>query len=364
MRNFAVAAMILMLAGMTAAQDAPEAKPTYTWKSEGDTVETFKTTLVVHQKVDQSTAKGAVEAFVGFTDWRDVTRKADTAASGHWKTLLYKALAPWEEKLLTANARQSLAKARDGEKAGGGMPMGMEPTKVGEETKAEDGTVLVETTQMVAGNRVIREGEPKPKPTETKVRYTCVKGEDGKWKVNKREARQRDWTAQEEKWEWKPETGPVTFYYVGMSKKAATAAEIKQDTPENAAMSVYTSLLAQRSVLETSVLEKGPAQLLLAIEALVTKDFIAEAEKAAAEFAKMVPEGGKAEIDSTTDDKDGAKLVTFKPLGKYRPPARVTLKQVDGKWLVAEAGVVEQKGGPDAPAEFRAMPDIYKLPKP
>jgi hypothetical protein len=56
-------------------------------------------------------------------------------------------------------------------------------------------------------------------------------------------------------------------------------------------------------------------------------------------------------------------VVRFKKSDIGRPAVQAKVKQVNGKWLVVEAGISEQRGEDVGPA-YRAIADIYKPPQP
>jgi len=366
--QYLCAAMLLALTAVAAqSQDAPAAKPPYEWKAEGDTAETFKATMVVNQKVDQSTPRGVVAAYNGFTDSRDATRKADVVIRSAWQKALEKSLSAHEEKLLAKEAREALAKARaEDAKRDPSADRSSPATEVTAETKIDDNSVHVETLQKSITRAPDKTGELHESVWENKYRYTCAKGEDGKWRIAKIERHQRDWESSEEKFVWKEDIGMLSFvYYSAMQKAPAEPAELKQDTAENAALSLYNALIAREKFL-SGRLEKVALPLFKdAVEPLFTKEFI-DSAKAEAEVESKRPEGDApkgVEIDTVTDGENGQKIVKFKPAAEWYPPAQATLKQVEGKWQVVEAGKWENNGGIDTGPKYQAVPNIYNLPR-
>lgn len=362
-------AALLALFGMVAqAQDAPAEKPPYEWKAEGDNAEAFKASIVVNQKIDQSTPKGVVEAYNGFTDGRDATRKADSVIRTTWQAALNKSLAPWEEKLLTKEAREALAKARDEEaKRDASNERTSTATEIKSETKVDDNTVQVETYQKTVNRIPGKDGQVNESVWENKFRYTCAKGEDGKWRIAKFERNQRDWSVEKETYVWKEDIGMLSFIYYSLAQKAPTdAAEPKQDTPENAALSIYESLMARNAFLQARLAVVAFPSFKDAVEPLFTKEFI-EAAKTEAEVEGKRPEGekpAKVEVDTVTDGENGAKIVKLKKVAEWSPPVQVTVKQVEGKWQVVEAGTWENNGGIDRGPQYSAKANIYNLPRP
>lgn len=360
-------AALALLAVAVQGQDAPAEKPPYEWKFEGETADVFKATIVVNQKVDLSTPRGVVEAYSGFTDGRDITRKADSVVRAAWQAALNKSLAGWEEKLLSKEAREALAKARDEDSRDTGSDRTSTPTEIKAETKVDDNTVQVETYQKTINRAPGKDGQVNESVWENKLRYTCSKGEDGKWRIGKMERHQRDWSSEEEKFVWKEDIGMLSFLYFTLAAKPpAEAVEPKQDTAENAALSLYTGLIARSEALQGRLGTAAFPSFRDNLEPLFTKGFI-DAAKIEAEVEGKRPEGEKpaaAEVESVTDGENGTKVVKLKKFSDWSAPVQVTVKQVDGKWLVMEAGVIENVGGIDRGPQYRAIGNIYNLPKP
>lgn len=361
---------LLVLAGAAAlAQSAPEEKSPYEWKAEGETAETFKASLVVNQKVDQSTARGVVEAYLGFSDGRDSTRKADGAIRQTWQKALQKSLATDEEALLAKEARDALGKARaEKDVADSARDRTAPATQVTAEAKVDDNTVTVETLQKVVNKVPGKDGKVNESTWETKLRFTCVRGADGKWQIGKVERYQQDWGAEAETWVWKSETGMLGFMYMMVNQKAPPpAAALVQDTPEKAALSLYSSLIARQEALSHRLAKVALPSWVSAVEPLFTAAYV-EAAKLEAEVQEKRGEedepAPKVEVDSVTDAEGGLKVVKFKPISRWQPAVQATLKQVDGKWRVLEAGLWENVGGIDRGPQYRAVGDVYSLPKP
>lgn len=360
-------AALALLAVAVQGQDAAAEKPPYEWKHEGDNAEAFKASIVVNQKLDLSTPRGVVEAYSGFTDGRDITRKADSVIRTAWQNALAKSLAPWEEKLLAKEAREALAKARAEDARDSGSDRTSGATEIKAETKVDDITVQVETYQNTINRAPGKDGQVNESVWENKLRFTCNKGEDGKWRIAKMERHQRDWSSEEEKYVWKEDIGMLSFlYYTLAAKPPADAVEPKQDTPENATLSLYSGLIARNEALQGRLATVAFPSFRDAVEPLFTKGFI-EAAKTEAEVESKRPEGetpAKPEVESVTDGENGAKIVKLKKFSDWGAPVQATLKQAEGKWVIVEAGVIENVGGIDRGPQYRAIANIYNLPKP
>lgn len=344
-------------------------KPVFEFKCEGDTIETFKAELVVHEKVDTSSARGTVTACLGFIDNRDASQQAREAMREKVISLVTKALAPWEEKLLAAEVREALAKARkeDAERVRNN-DWKTTASVITSETKQDDGSVLIESTQQTTHKVSDKTGKMNPILEDRSYRFTCVKDEDGKWRISKLEELKvrRDHERKEISREWKEDHGILASAITIVSTKLDPAAEPKQDTPENAALSIFNSLLVAYRGFEMKAGAAMIGELLKQVEPLVTLEYWAGAKAAAAERADEFKKQARTAsgTEAATEGKDGAKIVKFKKSTEWRDDVQATVKQVGGKWVVVEAGVWENKGGIDTGPQYRAIADIYKLPKP
>ncbi|MBK9973659.1 MAG: hypothetical protein IPP14_02685 [Planctomycetes bacterium] len=348
--------------------EAPPEIPPYEWKCEGDTAEAFKAEIVVKQKVDQSTARGVVEAYCGFADTRDLTRKADMTARAAWAKALAKSMSDWETLLLCESLRLSTIKARADDAANDGMAeRSMHPTTVTGETAGEAGAVVIETMQKIIQKRTDKEGSVHEESYDKKCRFTCAKGTDGQWRITKAETAQRDWSQEKEVYAWREDTGMLGFFYFATKGKAPAAAQDpKQDTPQNAALSVYHSLLARGEVLNHKLYTTAFPSWVKACEALFEAGYLERIQKDVDDSLARADGRpvGKVEIESTTEGQEGRKVVLFKPVSEWSPPVQMTLKQTDGKWQVEAAGIVQTPKDGDNPADIHAVVDVYKLPKP
>lgn len=364
----AVASLAFLGVCPAGAQEGAD-KPPYQFRAEGDTVESFKASLTVHQKVDQASARGTVEAWAGFSDGRDVTRNADAQVRQKWQAAVQKSLAPWEELLLTTEMRESLARFRAEEQAEGpGKDRTTNATEVTSESSVDEKTAQVETLQKVVSRVPGKDGQVTEQAWEVRYRYTCSRGEDGKWRINKLERKQRDWEQPDkEVWVWKPEIGMLSIIYMMLAQAAPKAAvEPRQATAEEAARSLYESLIAREAEYGRKVSQIAFPLLRDQMEQLFTAEYL-EAAKVAAELeVKREESDAKTalEVDTVTDGEGGTKLVKFKPFARWSPPVQVAVKLVEGKWKIAEAGLWENKGGIDKGPQYRALPNVYKLPKP
>ncbi|MCL4731884.1 MAG: hypothetical protein KJ044_15810 [Planctomycetes bacterium] len=370
MRKAVFLLLLPLLAAAVAAQTATQPRPPYEWKPQGDSPETFKATLVVHQKVDQSTARGVVEAYCGFTDSRDTTRKADRVVRDAWNAVQWKALAPWEEKLLGKEARESLAKARKEETdRDPTKDRSAEPTTITGESEGENGAVLVETLQKTINRAPGKDGQINESVWESRLRFTCRKGDDGKWRIARIERRQRDWSKDDDNaWVWREETGMLSMIYSLLALKApAEPAEPAQDTPEKAALALYLCLLARETALQTRMLNLAIGPYRDVLEPLFAPELVDKA-KAEAEVEQKrsadSPRPASPEVDSVSDGKDGDKVVRLKPVTRWGGRVQMTLRAANGKWQVVEAGVLENVAGMDQGDKYRALANVYDLPRP
>lgn len=368
----AAACAALLVAVSISAQDKPEpaVKPPFEFNCTGDTVDNFKVTMVVNQKVDQSTARGVVEAYLGFDDGRSNTSKSFLDARARWDELTLKELTALEAKLLapeTCKAAESARKAESAKRLE--KHRDARAAEVAAETKAEDGTVVIETVQKFTDGTPDKTGKINEHTGEEKQRFTCAKGKDGKWRISKMERWTPHLDRETEEWvsAWMDNSLSLGGMLALTDERLDKRAEFKQDTPENAALSLYNALLPRKFEYLVRFLKLMLSDRNKHMEALVSPELASDARNAikrqTEKYAKQVPESALA-AEPAVDGKDGTKIVKYKKSREWLPDVQVTLKQVDGKWMVVEAGVWETKSGTDDGPKYRAIEDVYELPGP
>ncbi|MCB9895019.1 MAG: hypothetical protein H6839_11265 [Planctomycetes bacterium] len=358
-----IVASALVFAG---AQDT--AKPPFEWKVSGDTVETFKLEFNAIKAIDQSSPKALVETWGAYTDNRQSTSKSMDAVGEKWDAALEKSLRAYESKLLA----DEFLKRRDADKAGEekgevtySSTRGEE--KVTGESIDEVGATLVETTQSVkVRQKDWKTDEWKETTEESKTRYTCIKGEDGKWRINRIEQQRKQVDMDGNvKMTWKEQGTMLDFmlFYRRQYENRKALPALKQDTPEGAALSLFENLIPTREELGNSIHSKGLKAWTDLLEGLFTKSYMKGLDKKFEEWAGNDPEKAKREIETTGDGEDGAKNVLFKKQDEWSSALEVRVKKFDGVWKIVDAGYWQDKLGENGEVtkEFVSETDVYSL---
>ncbi|MCA8913945.1 MAG: hypothetical protein KDB90_00935 [Planctomycetes bacterium] len=361
-------ALPLLVSAVMLAGAQETAKPPFEWKVSGDTVETFKLEFTAIKAIDQSSAKALIETWAAYTDNRESTSKSMDVVGEKWDAALAKSLRAHESKLLA----EEFIKRRDAEKEGEekgevtySSTRGEE--KVTGESTDQKGTTWVETTQSVkVRQKDWQSGEWKETTEESKSRYACVKGEDGKWRISRIEQQRK----QVDKdgnvvMTWKEQGTMLDFmlFYRRQFENRKPLPALKQDSPEAAAMSLFENLLPTRDELGNSIHSKGLKAWTDTLEGLFTKTYMAGLDKKFEEWSKDGAEKPKREIDATGLGEDGVKNVRFKPRDEWTGAIEVRVKEIDGKWVIVDAGYWQDKMEKDGKVtkEFISEPDVYSL---
>lgn len=357
-----------LLAGvmLVSAQEAEKAP--FEFKVTGDTAEDFKIEFIAHKKPDQSSAKGVVETYTSWTDNRESTESIFDEVGKKWDAALAKSMRVHEAKLLSEAILKAIDEAnvptKDETESDYSYKRGA--VKVTGEKTDEAGVYWVEAVQEVQIRERDWETEKMvERKEETKLRYACVKGEDGQWRISAIEEWVKDWENTDDKGEapmkWQPQGNMLAFILRGMQEyeKRKPVPALKQDSAEAAAKAVYEWLIPTREELSNSIHTKGLKTWTDQLQKLFTEQYLKDMLKP---FDEREEEEEKArEVESTTDGADGVKQVKFKQRNEWGGPVEVHVKQVDGVWKVVAAGYYEQDWSEEGKLKFVNEPNLYNL---
>jgi hypothetical protein len=339
-RTLACAVLLVAAATLVLAQDAPE--QAFEWRLSGDTVDTFKAEFKLHIELDQSSARAVVESYAQLTDSRHNNMPAERHLNHRANDLIAEATASIYDRLLTQEARDAREKdieqsALDTEE----MQYRAEATRILAENAGENGAILIETAQKATyRNRAWESetggmtGEWQDQEHEEFLRYTCVRGSDGKWRIDRIETRRMDWAASreadEEVYSWTDMDPAIRAYMEARKTEPFTVAELKQDTPENAAMAVFSHLVPLHHNHLNRIYAESRVDWAKAISSLLTEN-LANREFSARELHPR-------EVLSVEDGEDGLKLVQFNSRSEWRGPVEVQLRKDGDVWKIVRAG--------------------------
>jgi hypothetical protein len=128
------------------------------------------------------------------------------------------------------------------------------------------------------------------------------------------------------------------MYAVKQDANRAQVPDVKRDTPEDAAKSLFESLMVRRDLLTESVRAKGLSGWLDVLKPLFTDEFLKTQDDRAAEWVKQkVPEAAR-EVEKVSENTDGTRTVRFKPIDSYGGAVEVRVSRDGERWKVASAG--------------------------
>lgn len=365
----------LLLMGMviTSAQETGESndardteKHPFEIKVSGDTAEDFKLEFIAHYKVDQSNPTALVKSYAAYSDNRESARVAMEEVGQKWQEAVDESMAPAEKKLLTEKAFEALHSEGDEDESN--FSQTREPIEVASETKSEDG-VWVETTQEVETRSPDwQTGEMTTVNSVEKLRFQCVKGEDGKFRINAIQAWTQDWDNISEdgepKMAWLNDSGMYIYLLYSMADQAAEEPEpIKQSTPRETALSLFNSLRPTKTQMQTTVGSKGMDKWLEVVGGMFTDDYKKAQDKKVSDWEKNAspaPELPEVESVSTSESGDES-VVKFKQADEWAGGVELNLKKVGDVWKIDKAGYYE--GAFDTEGnkvwKYVEQPDVY-----
>ena len=342
-----LASLILATAAAVAATGQDDKKlPPFEFNTSGDTVETFKANFKLHAKHDQSSAEAVVTTYDLLSDSRAETVAINRAAYGAMHDVVAAALKPMTERLLSEAAITAEAEGR--KRADDDVAKADYKTTPAKITKVSDGASgakLVETYQK--STYKYRRWDPETgRETdewedgewETILRYTCVKGEDGKWRISSIDAQETDWDAVDDfedmddmPTKWEPTPSRVKWHL--QEQDIAKPVELKQDTAQNAALSLFDALFATQTMHETDLSARISKDWLDVIKGLLTPELIKK-ESAKDENAAAAAR----EIESVTEGEDGITKVKFKSRRDWCGGVEIHVTKTGDSWQVVAGG--------------------------
>ncbi len=363
--SVAMAALIVM----AQAQDKPKSP----WEIvvSGDTLEAMKVSIALHEKVDQSTPEGVAAAYCMLADDRAAVKDMEAAARDRWNKLLYQAMKPHEQQLLSAEAFEALVKLRAKSGKDDTYSNRRAASKIAAVDKIDDQNVWVTCTQeSIITRRKTPDADPETERNEEKMRLHVRKGNDGKWRIQSRQAWQVSWESideGEEEYVWeKSETVLWSLLYFEQLKPVPVA-KLDQSTPESAARSLFEWLAPTKENFELGAAGKFLAVWSSELKALHTQDYIDSctetAKRNAAESEARKADQGPRVVESVTEGEDGLKVVKIKQRYESLGAIELRLKQDGEVWKIVSGGYYERdwKSEDKEALRFVPVPDIYQL---
>ena len=365
--------MLASVAAVAATGQDDKKLPPFELNTSGDTVETFKADFKLHAKLDQSSAEAVVTTYDLLTDNRAETAAINRAAYGAMNDVVAAATKPMAERLLSAAVRKTEAEAAvQAEADVAKADYQTTPSKITKVSDGASGAKLVETYQKATykyrrwDSKTGREtDEWEDGEWETTLRYTCVKGDDGKWRISGIDMQVTDWDAVEDfedmdnlPTKWEPTQSRIVWHL--QKHDIAKPAELKQDTAQNAALSLFDALVATQVAHEHELTARLSKDWLAALKGLLTPELIK------AESATDSATGAAArEVESITEGEDGITKVRFKPRHEWCGGVEIHVKKTGDAWQIVAGGfypVVWATGRDDAaPGELQLEKSLRNL---
>lgn len=344
----------------TDAEDSP-----FTFKISGETVEDFKLEFIANYEVDQSSPAALVKTYAAYADNREPMRLEMESIGKKWDAAIEKSLEPEERKLLTDEAFKALHAEPEDEEDRPAFSRVSEPLKPTGKVEKGDSFVWVEAVQKTEVTRENWEtGEMETLTEEERLRFRCVEGDDGNYRIDAVERWGEDWENTKDRddpaMKWVKHTTPYTFMKFSMAtgEREETPA-LKQSTPKEAALSLFESLIPRREALSASIYDKGIDAWVDILDGLFTDAFTEAADKQIEEW------GGRdapieREVESVAED-NGVTIVKFKPRSEWEGSIELHMKKVGDAWKIHKAGYSELAFDTDGNRiwKFKEESDIY-----
>ena len=344
------AGVLLLVAASVSGQDTEAKKPLpFEFKVTGDTVETFKAEFKLNAKIDQSTPEGLINSYCLLADNRGEVSKAQETAFKPIPDIIRKAEQPIRARLFTEEMAKKVAETENPDDSENKSEYGQEATEILSVTDGKDGAKLVETVQktwfMMEGWDS-ETGEPTGKmekqEREAKLRYTCSKGQDGNWRIDMVERQEQAWAGMDEEPSFEWVATKTTIHWVMERAKAGKPDELKQDTPENAALSLFNHLLRQREAWNDEMHYRALRGWMDAIMTMFSEKGLKGPEKEEGEDdTELFGTKVKREVEFVSDDADGVKRVKFKPSNEWFGAIEVYVKKEGEVWKIVKTGYYE-----------------------
>lgn len=341
-------------------------KAPFEWTASGETVEDFEVEFTPIYEIDRSSPEALVKSYAAYGDERAETLEAMEEVASKWRAALLNSLSEHEEKLLSKGAREALRTARKDAKTR--APTYTEeagPIEIKGAPQVEDNVHWVEATQSVKKReRDWETGEWKESTEETRLRFGCLNDGDGNWAIDRVRHWGKDWDTVDEDgnvveaWIEHPTPLAALAYARNQARNLGEVAPIRQSTPEEAAMSLFDSLLKRRNQLESTMVEKALMPWFDVLSSLFTQDYMARQQ---AKFEGVGANEEPARETESITDKGEVTVVKFKPRGEWRGAVELHLTKDGDVWKIHKAGYYKlgfDSGGEEI-REFHEEPDIY-----
>lgn len=351
------AGVLLLVAASVSGQETEAKKPApFEIKISGDSIENLKTEFKLNAKLDQSSPEALINSYCLLADNRSEVNDANEASFKKVQDILRKAEQPIRAKLFTEEMDKKVSEAKKPEADSDDSDYGAEPTEITKVSDGADGAKLVETLQktwymMESWDEETGEptGKKEKQVNEQKQRFTCSKGEDGNWRIDTVESWQPDyenWNGMEDPaHKWTPTR--TIIHWMMEQEKPEKPAELKQDTPENAALSLFNHLLRQRETWNDEIQSRAIGGWVDALMPLFSEKGMkdpSEAEEEGEEDGEeedMFGRNKKREIEFVSDDADGVKRVKFKKSSEWFGAVEVYVKKDGEVWKIVKTGYYE-----------------------
>ncbi|MBZ0138090.1 MAG: hypothetical protein K8I27_17170 [Planctomycetes bacterium] len=356
-RTLGISAGLLLIVATTISGQETETKKSlpFEFKVSGDTVETFKSEFKLNAKLDQSTPEGLINSYALLTDNRSDVSKALEDSFKPVQEIVRKAEQPIRAKLFSEEMNKKVSEAeKPDEDSKGDSDYRSEPTEVTNVTDGDNGARLVETVQKTSYMTEAWDpetGEPTGKmekhEDENKFRYTCIKGEDGSWRIERVESWQQDWdnwNGMDDEPAYKWTESATMVHWMLKRESPAKPEELKQDTPENAALSLFNHLLRQRETWSDTMQQRALRGWIDAIMPMFTEKGLKgpeEKKEEGEEEMEGFDKSPKREVEFVSDDADGVKRVKFKQTSEWFGSVEVYVKKDGETWKIIKAGYYE-----------------------
>lgn len=358
-------AAVCLVSFATAAQDKPKAP--WEWKVTGDTVETIKIDMVLHEKIDLSSPQALAASYAMLTDQRESIDEMQKAIDKRWQGMVNDHMKPLELQVMTESAREAMLKAV----APVGGPSGATrraATIVGEVEKTDESNSWVTCTQAIEQTQTDKKtGEVKTTKEEEKTRIHARKGADGNWRIEAIQEWAKDYEQSrrgKDVFKWTDSQTMLWFLIYMDHQEEAKIPALKQDTPEAAAAAVVDWLGPTKQKVEGSIFGQLANNWGKYIKSLHSDNLIARTtESIKANKSERPAEDKRARtVESITEGEGGVKKVKFKPAYEWTGSVEVHVQKVGDVWKAVAAGYYERDfaSGDDA-FKFVAEPDFYQL---
>jgi hypothetical protein len=368
-RTLTCVVLLAATAMIALGQERSSERP-FEWRTSGETIEELKVEFKLNIELDQSSPDAVVTSYALLIDSRTATLAAERELNARTNELVAKAIAPIEAKLATAESLEAKAKHREQEQRDiVEMNYQSDGMRIIETEQTDDGAVFVVTAQKSTfrARAWDREtggatGDWEDREFENFTRFRCVKQADGKWYIDRLETRATDWAAMREAgdseteiYTWN-ETDPGHVSWAqARNTPAFPVAELKQDTPENAALALFNHLIPTYLNHTNRTYASNRTEWAAAIKSIST-DRLRNHDAGKREMRERT-------LLSVTDGEDGIKVVQFAASTNFRGPMELHLRKDGDVWKIVRGGTYTLKrvDGERVPDKFVEEPNLISL---